>query len=95
MVMMICVYTIEKGKYIMIPCTECLKLPICKSKEKVRCEDLMAWLRVRTDIECAGDRIIEFETFWGKEISCILNTSLLIEFKKKKDNYSCMIVKNM
>ena len=81
----------------MIPiCKKCLKLPVCKYKHEVICKDLVQWIHLNdtTIIGSSQKRINAIERLWGKELSVILSSGIL-KFKKEKDQYSCLVVKNM
>ena len=80
----------------MIPiCKKCLKLPVCKYKHEVICKDLVQWLHHNDTTTIAfQERINAIERLWGKELSVILSSGIL-KFKKEKDQYSCLVVKNM
>ncbi len=73
------------------PCKECLKFPICKHKQEFECKDLVYWIVSSKN----GERMIYLEKWWDKELASILCESGTIRFKKKKDQYSCLILKNM
>lgn len=79
-----------------LPCTECLKFPICVSLNLITCSDLIKWLmKHNTDTEEFGKRLGGFEALYGREASVITEKSVQIYFKKEKDHHSCLIAKNM
>ena len=79
----------------MIPCKGCLKLPVCRHKEKIRCQDIIEWVLPVMRHGEPSNRLIEFETFFDREVGVILTTSFVMEMKEEKDNHACLIVKNM
>jgi len=79
-----------------LPCMTCLKYPICAAKDELKCEDLLMWLtEYDMKSEDFSNRLIGFEKWWGREASIITKDSLKMLFKKKKDHYQCLFVKNM
>ena len=78
-----------------ILCKLCLKYPICAQKDEIKCRDLVTWL-MTPDIgtDEFAERLSYFEKWWGREASVISMDTVSMYFKKKKDNYQCMIVKN-
>lgn len=76
-------------------CKTCLKYPICKFKQEVICKDLVAWIMQNdTSTVAFQERLTSIEKQWGKEIS-VMTSSGMLKFKKEKDQYSCLIAKNM
>jgi hypothetical protein len=79
----------------MIPCKGCLKFPVCRHKAKIRCQDIIDWVLPVMQDDGPSNRLIEFETFFDREVGVILTTSFVMEMKEEKDNHACLIVKNM
>ena len=80
----------------MIPCKECLKHPICIRKIEVYCHDLVTWIMEYHKInhEKFVERMTSYEDLVNKEVSVVVEEELILQFKKKKDHHSCMIVTN-
>lgn len=79
-----------------LPCITCLKYAVCVTKDELKCEDLVMWLtELTTGSEEFSNRLVGFEAWWGREASVITQDSLKMYFKKKKDTYQCLFVKNM
>ena len=80
----------------MIPCEECLKYPICASKDHIECDDLIEWLMeyYKVNTEVFVERINSYEKYVDKELSVITPHALCLDFKKEKDHHSCMIATN-
>jgi len=80
----------------MIPCKECLKHPICIRREEIDCHDLITWIMEyhKKDHEKFVKRLISYEALVNKEVSVVVEESLILQFKKGKDHHSCMIATN-
>ncbi len=79
-----------------LPCAECLKYPICICKDELQCDDLVGWLmEYGVKVVEFKKRLASFEVLWKRDVSVILEKSLTMWFKKKRDLHSCLIAKNM
>jgi hypothetical protein len=65
-----------------MPCKTCLKFPVCKRKDQIYCGDIINW--IHTPVTINQHPINDFEKFIGKKIYLILNTSLVLVFKKER-----------
>lgn len=76
-----------------LPCNECLKYSMCINKIHIKCLDLVDWLlEYDSGTDNRSHSISEFEKFWTKDIRIIHANDGSIEFKERRDNYSCLIV---
>jgi hypothetical protein len=74
------------------PCKECLKYPMCVGEWFIECHDLIKWLMEPIeDKNALGLRLRSFEEWTDKDISIITPKALCLEFKRAKDNHSCII----